>query len=34
MHFTCVQTGEVGELAECFQWRGEVACGLVSTACT
>lgn len=22
------QTGEVGELAECFQWKGEVAAGL------
>lgn len=25
---TILQVGEAGELAECFQWKGEVPCGL------
>ncbi len=27
-----MQTGEVGELAECFQWKGEVDFGLAGGA--
>lgn len=29
----CVQVGEVGELSEIFQWKGEVAKGLPNWSC-
>lgn len=29
----CVQVGEVGELSEIFQWKGEVAKGLPDWSC-